>query len=281
MTRRTVHEIVSGAVSAKRDTVVTEEPLEIRLSWPGHAATSVAVVMRTPGNDFELAGGFLLSEGVLPRGSAPRSITYCVDRQLSPEQRYNVVTVALAAPALRHPGSRATSVSSACGVCGTQSLDEVFTVLDEPIPVQEEVDARVLTGLPDVLRREQEVFTQTGALHAAGIFTFEGDLVLAREDIGRHNAVDKVLGARQLGAQTYGDESILCASGRIGFDIVAKAVAGRIAVIAAVGAPSSLALDLADRAGITVCGFVRSGRCVVYTAPDRVSSLHQHRVTPE
>jgi FdhD protein len=276
-----VQEVRQGEVSARRDTVVTEEPLEIRLSWPGHAATSVAVVMRTPGNDFELATGFLLAEGVLPRGAAPNSVAYCIDRDLSQVQRYNVVTVTLGEPPLRLPGSRSTSVSSACGVCGVQSLDEVFTTSDEPISVAATVEAGVLSRLPDALRREQAVFAQTGALHAAGIFTFEGDLVVAREDIGRHNAVDKVFGARQLGTAAFGMDSILCASGRIGFDIIAKAVAGRVAVIAAVGGPSSLALDLADRAGITVCGFVRSGRCVVYSLPSRIRDLEQHTVTSE
>ena len=142
------------------------------------------------------------------------------------------------------------------------------------------VDARVIDALPDALRREQSLFAQTGSIHAAGIFTYEGELVVAREDIGRHNAVDKVLGARQLGNATFGEDSILCASGRVGFDIVAKAVAGRVALIAAVGGPSGLALDLADRAGITVCGFVRSGRCVVYTSPARIGNLRQRSVTP-
>ncbi len=271
MTRRTVQEITSGAVRARRDTVVTEEPMEIRLGWPGHEATQVAVVMRTPGNDFELAAGFLLAEGVLAPGTAPRTIAYCLDRGLSQEQLYNVVTVTLEEPPLRHPSSRSTSVSSACGVCGTQSLDEVFTALGEPVPVRDRADVAVVTEAPEALRREQSIFERTGAIHAAGIFTFDGELVIAREDIGRHNAVDKVLGARQLGSAAYPDDSILCASGRIGFDIVAKAVAGRIAMIVAVGGPSSLALNLADRAGITVCGFVRAGRSVVYTWPQRVS----------
>lgn len=279
MSRRTVHEIDSGAVRARRDTVVTEEPMEIRLSWPGHAATRVAVVMRTPGNDFELAAGFLLSEGVLARKTAPRSVAYCVDRDLSEEQLYNVVTVTLGEPPLRHPGSRSTSVSSACGVCGMQSLDQVFTALGDRVPVRNRVDVAVVNEVPDRLRREQSIFERTGAIHAAGIFTFDGKLAAAREDIGRHNAVDKVLGARQLGTAAYPDDSILCASGRIGFDIVAKAVAGRLAMIVAVGGPSSLALDLADRAGITVCGFVRSGRSVVYTWPERVNG-GQPFVTP-
>lgn len=278
-TRRTVREIASGAVSARRDTVVTEEPMEIRLSWPGQPATRVAVVMRTPGNDFELAAGFLLAEGVLPPETAPRSVAYCVDRDLSQEQLYNVVTVTLEEPPQRHPSSRSTAVSSACGVCGTQSLDEVFTALGDRVPVRGRADVAVVNAAPAELRREQSIFECTGAIHAAGIFTFAGELVVAREDIGRHNAVDKVLGARQLGATAYPDDSILCASGRIGFDIVAKAVAGRIAMIVAVGGPSSLALDLADRAGITVCGFVRSGRSVVYTWPERVIGGSQF-VTP-
>jgi FdhD protein len=273
MVRRTVHEVTPRSVQARRDTVVTEEPLEIRLGWPGHAPTRVAVIMRTPGNDFELAAGFLLAEGVLDSRTSPRGIAYCVDRDLSQEQLYNVVTVTLADPPLRHPSSRSTPVSSACGVCGTQSLDEVFTAENGRLPMRERVDARVFNELPDALRREQSIFARTGAVHAAGIFGFDGTLVVAREDIGRHNAVDKVFGARQLGKAAFADDSILCASGRIGFDIAAKAAAARIAVIVAVGGPSSLALDLADRAGITVAGFVRSGRCVVYTWPERINGL--------
>ena len=132
--RRKVVEVVGDEVRRRPDTVVTEEPMEIRLSWPGHPATRAAVVMRTPGSDFELAAGFLLSDGVIGCSDRPHQVAYCVDRTLSEEQRYNVVTVELDGPPQRHPSSRTTSVSSACGVCGTESLDEVFTPADVAVP---------------------------------------------------------------------------------------------------------------------------------------------------
>jgi FdhD protein len=206
-------------------------------------------------------------------GEPPRTIAYCVDRSLSQEQRYNVVTVQLTSPPLRHPSARATTMSSACGVCGTESLDEVFTPDQAPLRVERQVSDDVIVALPDVLRDRQLLFARTGSIHACGAFDFDGELVVAREDIGRHNAVDKVLGARQLGNAAYTESSILCVSGRVGFDIVTKAVAGRIAVVVAVGGPSSLAVELADRAGITLCGFSRGRRYVAYTHPERLSGV--------
>jgi FdhD protein len=200
-------------------------------------------------------------------------VAYCLDRTLTRQQQYNVVTVTLDAPPLRHPSSRATSISSACGVCGVESLDDVFAPDAEPLPVGAVLDRAVVAGLPDLLRARQPLFAQTGSIHAAGVFDFSGSLVVAREDIGRHNTVDKVLGARQLGSVAFGADSILCVSGRVGFDIVTKAVAGRIGVVVAVGGPSSLAVELADRAGITVCGFARGSRYVAYTHAERLRGV--------
>jgi FdhD protein len=271
--RRHVVEVVGGRPRPKPDSVVTEEPLEIRLAWPGHDATRVSVTMRTPGADFELAAGYLLAEGSLPIGRRPRQVAYCVDKTLTQEQRYNVVTVDLEAPPSRHPSTRSTTMSSACGVCGTVSLDEVFTPDHAPIPIVTTVDPALVSGLPDALRARQRVFDKTGSLHAAGVFDFAGRLVVSREDIGRHNTVDKVLGARQLGAVDFGEESVLCVSGRIGFDIVSKAVSGRVAVVVAVGGPSSLAVQLAERAGVTIVGFARGDRFVVYTHPARIGGV--------
>ncbi len=268
-----MREIVGDDVRRRPDTVVTEEPLEIRLSWPGVSAHRVAVSMRTPGADFELAAGFLLSEGVTASGDPPRSVAYCTDTDLTPEQEFNVVTVELHGQPRRHPASRSTTMSSACGVCGTESIDEIFTPDDDPIPVRTRVAPGVVRSLPGQLIEHQRVFARTGSLHAAGVFDPTGSLVLAREDVGRHNAVDKVLGARQLGSVAYDEDVLLCVSGRIGFDIVTKAVAGRVGTIVAVGGPSSLALDLADRAGVTVCGFTRGERFVVYTHPERVAEV--------
>lgn len=274
ITRRRVSQLDGGLVSGTVDSVVTEEPLEIRLSWPGQPPVHVAVVMRTPGHDFELAAGFLLSEGVYAPGACPAKLAYCVDKSLGQAQRYNVVTATLAESPGRLPSSRSTAMSSACGVCGAQSLDEVFAPDEEPLAVSATVSHGLVSRLPAVMRVSQAIFDRTGASHAAGIFSYDGELVVLREDIGRHNAVDKVLGARVLGTAAYGDDVILATSGRIGFDIVSKAVSGRIPLVAAVGGPSSLALELAARAGITVCGFVRGQRLVVYTASERISELH-------
>ncbi|MBA3990471.1 MAG: formate dehydrogenase accessory sulfurtransferase FdhD [Propionibacteriales bacterium] len=270
VTRRIVHEVLSDDVRRRPDSVVTEEPLEIRLGWPGQPLTRVVVTMRTPGSDFELAAGFLLSEGVLAVGQRPHTVAYCVDRDLDREQRYNVVSVTLGSPPLRHPGRRSTSMSSACGVCGAESLQEVFTPDDVPLKVVETVAPQVLHALPDILLARQPLFEATGAIHAAGVCTFDGEVIATREDIGRHNAVDKVLGARVLGTIAFGQDVVLCVSGRIGFDIITKAVAGRISTVVGVGGPSSLALDLAETAGITVCGFTRGSRSVAYTHPERI-----------
>jgi FdhD protein len=265
--------VVDGQVRHRPDSVVTEEPLEVRLRWPGHDDVRVAVTMRTPGADFELAAGFLLAEGVLGPGEVPSTVAYCTDHSLTQEQRFNVVTVTLSSPPRRHPGSRSTTMSSACGVCGTQSLDEVFTPQDPPIPETAPVDPEVVTGLPDALRGVQRVFDRTGALHAAGVFSRDGEVLLVREDVGRHNAVDKVLGAALLAQTSYPPDALLCVSGRLGFDVLVKALVGRFPVVVAVGAPSSLALDLAERAAVTVCGFTRGGRFVVYTHPERIHGV--------
>ncbi|MGH3446086.1 MAG: formate dehydrogenase accessory sulfurtransferase FdhD [Nocardioidaceae bacterium] len=271
--RRRVVEVVRDEPRRRPDTVVTEEPLEIRLGWPGQPVSRVAVVMRTPGADFELAAGFLLTEGVLATGQRPRSIGYCVDPELTADQTYNVVTVELGEPPQHSPAERFTSVSSACGVCGTQSLDDVFPQSGTPLGIDETLDGALVAGLPDALREAQPVFSRTGSIHAAGVFDFAGRLVVAREDVGRHNAVDKVLGARLLGATSYDERSVLCVSGRVGFDIISKAAVGRFGVVVAVGGPSSLAVQLAERAGVTVCGFARGKRYVVYTHPERIAEL--------
>lgn len=267
-----VHEVVGGSLRRRPDRLITEEPLELRVGWPGQPPSRLAVTMRTPGSDFELAAGFLLSEGLVAPGERPRTITYCLDTTLTRDQQYNVVSIELERAPSRRPAARFTAISSACGVCGTQSLDDVFAPEAPPLPLTDLVHSTLLDALPDLLRAAQPMFAKTGAVHAAGIFDFAGAIRVVREDIGRHNAVDKVLGARVLGAASYGDSSVLCASGRIGFDIISKAVAGRLSVVLGVGGPSSLAVRLAERAGVTVCGFARDSRYVVYTHPDRIKT---------
>ncbi len=266
----------SLVVRRHEDRLATEEPLEIRLSWPGRPAERVAVTMRTPGHDFELATGFLHGEGVLATAGDLRRVAYCTDAALAPEQEFNVVTVELRGPPRSEPARRyagLSAASSACGVCGTESIDDVLALCDLAShavrPAGPVVAPEVLLGLPDRLRLEQRVFDSTGGLHAAGLFDEHGATWVVREDIGRHNAVDKVVGARVL-AGTSPAAPVLCVSGRIGFEIVQKAVVAGIGVLAAVGAPSSLAADLAGRAGLCTAGFVRNGRCVVYSAPERL-----------
>jgi FdhD protein len=276
-----VHEVRTTSEPAVRhhdDRLATEEPLEIRLAWPGRPAARVAVTMRTPGHDFELAAGFLYAEGVLASADDLRTVAYCTDRALSPEQELNVVTVELSRPPRRAPAERYAGLagaSSACGVCGTESIDDVLALCDVHRSARWDdlrVPAAVLLSLPDRLREAQRVFDSTGGLHAAGLFDASGTPLVVREDIGRHNAVDKVVGARVLAGETPA-APLLCVSGRIGFEIVQKAAVAGIGVLAAVGAPSSLAVDLARRAGLCTAGFVRDGRFVVYAAPERLDGV--------
>ena len=283
-TRVRVREFTSAGVRSHEDRLATEEPLEIRLAWPGRPAHRVAVTMRTPGQDFELATGLLYAEGVLGSAEDLRTVAYCTDRSLSPAQEYNVVTVELAVPPRREPPARydgLAGATSACGVCGTQSIDDVLAMAElagvptelVPVPV---VASDVLLTLPGRLRAEQRVFDSTGGLHAAGLFDAAGATIAVREDIGRHNAVDKVVGSRLLAGAltpTPTRTPVLCVSGRIGFEIVQKAVAAGVGVLAAVGAPSSLAVDLATRTGLCVAGFVRDGRFVIYSSPERVGGV--------
>ena len=268
--------LLTDGPRSREDRLATEEPLEVRASWPGQPAQRVAVTMRTPGHDFELAAGLLYAEGVLDPG-ALRSVAYCTDEELTAEEEFNVVTVRLAAVPGRLPSPRSgtvTATSSACGVCGTQSIDDVLS-LGAGQPVQRPqptvpVAPELLHSLPARLREAQRVFDSTGGLHAAGWFDHEGRLVVLREDIGRHNAVDKVVGARLLAGEPTG-APVPCVSGRIGFEIVQKAVAAGVGLVAAIGAPSSLAVRLAEEAGLGLVGFLSARRFVVYAAADRVA----------
>lgn len=247
------------------DRLATEEPLEIRLSWPGAPARRVAVTMRTPGHDFELAVGWLVHEGILTPGQVS-AVRYCTDAELDPMEEFNVVTVEASAPPLRLPGAR--TVSSACGVCGKESIADVVGA-ESPPPDVVPVPLAVVLDLPGRLRREQPGFDRTGGLHAAGLFGADGTRIVVREDVGRHNAVDKAVGALLLGAAA-GRADVLVLSGRVGFELVQKAVVSRIGLVVAVGAPSSLAVDLAGRAGIGLVGFTRPDRCVVYAGDPRI-----------
>ncbi len=272
-----VREYVEDQARVREDRLATEEPLEVRLAWPGHPAGRVAVTMRTPGHDFELAAGFLYGEGLLSADDHIHTVAYCTDHTLTPEEEFNVVTVELSSPPLREPSPRYAGpggAASACGVCGKESIDDVLASCS-PRPDAAwdglTVPAAVLRGLPDLLRDRQRVFDSTGGLHAAGLFEADGTPVVVREDIGRHNAVDKVVGARLLGGARP-ELPLLCVSGRIGFEIVQKAVAAGVGVLAAVGAPSSLAVALAADAGLCTVGFVRPHRFVAYSCPERIAA---------
>jgi FdhD protein len=268
-----VQEWRGDVLTRHEDRLATEEPLEIRLAWPGAPAQRFLVTMRTPGADFALAAGLAFAEGVFTDAEAVRTVAYCTDETLSPAQAYNVVTIQLDRPPLRW-AERAGGMSSACGVCGKDSLDAVARTGATPQPVEPVADVAVVRGLPERLREQQRVFDSTGGLHAAGLFGADGTPLLVREDIGRHNAVDKVVGQllldRRLGAGGLSG-TVLCASGRLGFEIVQKAAVARIPVIVAVGAPSSLAVGLAEDYGICVAGFARQERMVVYSHPSRLT----------
>jgi len=219
--------------------------------------------MRTPGHDFELAAGWLAHEGV---SRAISAVAYCTDADLRPEQEFNVVTVTLStAPAgpLAHQHPALSSGSSACGVCGRDTIDSAVAVSAVPWPGPR-VGPDVVRRLPELLREQQKLFSRTGGVHAAGLFTAAGVPLVVREDVGRHNAVDKVTGARVLGGESPA-EAVLVVSGRAGFELVQKAVAAGVGALVAVGAPTSLAVDLARRGGLDLYGFTGAERTVRYT----------------
>jgi FdhD protein len=257
---------VDGLTSRQRsDLLATEEPLEIRVD-----GRSLAVTMRTPGSDFELAVGFLHGEGILGGPDDLVSVRYCVD---AAEQQYNVVTVDLA-PGVASPDQtsvRNVLTTSACGVCGTaslQAMQERGLVPVEPGPI---VTADLVRSLPTRLAAAQPVFDRTGGLHAAALFTPMGDLLAVREDVGRHNAVDKVLGWALMQARLPLTDALLMVSSRAGYEITQKAVAAGVPIVAAVSAPSSLAVSVAREFGLTLVGFLRGARFSVYAGEQRIN----------
>ena len=269
--RRRVRRVTIGGRTARReDLLAGEEPLEIRVG-----GRSYAVTMRTPGHDVELATGFLVSEGVVTDGAQVAGARYCAGAGASPgENAYNVLDVALAA-GVRPPDpalAREFFTSSACGLCGKASVDAVFTrsafdVAGDPVVM----DAALLVTLPDRLRAAQDVFARTGGLHAAGLFdAATGEALVVREDVGRHNAVDKVVGWAAAAGMLPLRGTVLVVSGRASFELTQKAVMAGVPVLAAVSAPSSLAAELADEAGLTLVGFVRDPTLVVYAGDHRV-----------
>jgi len=270
LTRRRVVSVRDGVRTERPDALATEEPMEIRVEGPGQGPVSVAVTMRTPGGDFELAVGFLFTEGLIEGREDVRRVSYCEDLTAD-EQHYNVVTVRLARPFDPEVLRRNFFANSSCGICGKATLEQVAVRCDRlgPGPV---VKAEVVAALPSGLRTAQKVFDRTGGLHAAGLFAPDGTLLSLREDVGRHNAVDKVVGEAALAGDLPLADRILQVSGRVSFEIVQKAARAGIPLVSAVSAPSSLSVETADHLGMTVVGFARDGRFNVYTHPERIAT---------
>jgi len=253
------------------DDLATEEPLEIRLAIAGYTK-SAAVTMRTPGNDFELAAGFLLSEGIVQAREDIAGISYCIDPDIDAEQRYNIVNVALpgdVVPPLERL-ERHFTMSSACGVCGKASIESLETRAPR---VEDDITVGldIIGALPERMREAQRVFASTGGLHAAALFDSRGKLLALREDVGRHNALDKIVGWALLGGRIPLQGCILLVSGRASYELVQKSIVARIPIVCAVSAPSSLAVQLAAAFGVTLAGFVRGGRANIYSGRERIA----------
>ena len=266
-----VRVVKEGRIRVRPDTLATEEPLEIRLI-SGDVRQTAAVTMRTPGADFELAAGFLYGEGIVRSPEDILKISYCVDADLDAEQQYNIVNVKLR-------GSRDYDLkslerhfytTSACGVCGKASLEQLElrgcpTILPGP-----NVAAEVIYSLPEKLRKAQGLFEATGGLHAAALFDARGNLVALKEDVGRHNATDKLVGWALLEGRLPLSNHIVMVSGRSSFEILQKCLAAEVPVVCAISAPSSLAVDVARRFGMTLVGFLRGKRFNVYNGHERI-----------
>ena len=269
-TKATVWVVENGQVRSRSDQLATEEPLEIRLVSPQR---TVAVTMRTPGADFELAAGFLYAEGVVSSRKDIDRISYCVDPNVDGEQRYNIVNVALrqGLSVDLQPLERHFFTTSACGVCGKASLDALRLRECPMIPKGPEVSAEVIYSLQEQLRSAQRVFSTTGGLHAAALFNTQGQLLSVQEDVGRHNALDKLVGSALLSDELPLSNHIVMVSGRSSFEILQKCLVAGVPIICAVSAPSSLAVALAREFGITLVGFLRGERFNIYAGRERLA----------
>jgi FdhD protein len=270
-TRTRIRVVEDGNVRVRRDTLATEEPVEIRLITGGSRQT-VAITMRTPGADFELAAGFLYGEGIVESAEDIAKISYCVDRDLDAAQQYNIVNVELRGDRgydLR-PLERHFYTTSACGVCGKASLEQLELRGCPVMPAGPEVPAETIYALPELLREAQGLFDATGGLHAAALFDRDGGLLALREDVGRHNATDKLVGWALLEGRLPLSEGIVMVSGRSSFEILQKCLTAGAPVVCAISAPSSLAVDVAREFGMTLIGFLRGNRFNVYAGHERV-----------
>lgn len=266
--RRPVLRLTEGGSRRRQDALAAEEPLELRVG-----GMPLAVTMRTPGHDVELAHGFLLTEGVIGSAADVSTARYCDGVDDEGRNTYNVLDLALAedVPPPARGVERNFYTTSSCGVCGKAALDAVrLKTRFSPEGDDCKVVPETLTTFPGLLRERQQVFESTGGLHAAGIFTVDGEPLVVREDVGRHNAVDKATGWALLEGRVPLAGTVLMVSGRASFELVQKAAMAGIPVLAAVSAPSSLAVELADEQGITLIGFLRGSSMNVYTRPERI-----------
>jgi FdhD protein len=269
-TARDVLVVRGGTAEWRPDRLVGEEPMAIRVAGPRQAPVDVAVTMRTPGHDAELAVGFLVSEGLL----APvdlASVTVEIGNPATVATPENELVVRIGRPF--DPSAvppRAFAATASCGICGKASLDDVV-IRCAPLPAGPFVGAAVVAGLPDGLRAGQVLFERTGGLHAAGLFDTAGTLLAIREDVGRHNALDKLIGAAALAGELPLHDRVLAVSGRVSFEIVQKAAVAGIPIVAAVSAPTDLAVSAAERLGLTLVGFVRGGGFNVYAGAERIA----------
>jgi FdhD protein len=270
-TKARVQTVEDGRVRVRPDVLATEEPMEIRLVSGGMKRT-VAVTMRTPGSDFELAAGFLYGEGIVSSQEDIKKISYCVDPDVDAEQQYNIVNVELRDTReydLR-PLERHFYTTSACGVCGKASLEQLEVRGCPAIPPGPEVAAQTIYSLPEKLRAAQGLFEATGGLHAAALFDAGGELVALREDVGRHNATDKLIGWTLLEGRLPLGDHIVMVSGRSSYEIMQKCLVAGVPVVCAVSAPSSLAVDVAREFGMTLIGFLRGSKFNLYAGSERI-----------
>jgi FdhD protein len=267
--RRPVLRIAENGNRTRPDTLAAEEPLEIRVN-----GKPLSVTMRTPGHDVELAHGFLLTEGVIADRDELATARYCDSPGPDGRNTYNVLDIALS-PGVPMPDAsveRNFYTTSSCGVCGKAALDAVkLRTRHSPATDPLSIAPETLIGLPDALRSAQRVFDSTGGLHAAGLFDAHGQLLVVREDVGRHNAVDKVMGWALMERRVPLTGCVLMVSGRASFELVQKAAMASVPMLSAVSAPSSLAVDLAEEQGMTLIGFLRGSSMNVYTGAERVA----------
>ncbi len=263
--------VEKGILRSRTDRLVTEEPLEIRLVVGG-AYRTIAITMRTPGNDFDLAAGFLYSEGIIYGREDIRRMNHCIDPGVEPTNRYNIVNVELTTDIFPELTTleRHFYTNSACGVCGKTSLESLrhrgYLVNQSDVKVA----ADILYTLPEKLRSRQSIFSSTGGLHAAGLFNVDGELIALQEDVGRHNALDKLIGAALLTDSLPFNNQIVIVSGRTSFELLQKSLIAGVPIICAISAPSSLAVALAQEFGITLIGFLRGEKFNIYSHLERI-----------